>query len=119
LALGVADRLLMLEHSVYSLISPEGCAAILWDDPTKVPDAAATLKLTAADLHELGVIDEVIAEPMGGAHRDPQLTAERIAKTLSIHLNQLDELPIGMLLAQRDEKYRKMGAVITPASPVA
>ena len=119
LALGVADRLLMLEHSVYSVISPEGCAAILWDDPTKVPDAAATLKLTAADLHELGVIDEVIAEPMGGAHRDPQLTAERIAKTLSIHLNQLDELPIGMLLAQRDEKYRKMGAVITPASPVA
>jgi acetyl-CoA carboxylase carboxyl transferase subunit alpha len=56
---------------------------------------------------------------MGGAHRDPQLTAERIAKTLSIHLNQLDELPIGRLLAQRDEKYRKMGAVITPASPVA
>src|ERR671918_2389933 len=71
LALGVADRMLMLEHSVYSVISPEGCAAILWDDPAKAADAATNLKLTAKDLLELGVIDEIVPEPVGGAHRDP------------------------------------------------
>src|SRR5207249_6086979 len=78
LALGVADRVLMLENAIYSVISPEGCAAILWDDPAKAPDAAAALKLTAKDLLELGVIDEVIPEPMGGAHRDPSAMAERL-----------------------------------------
>lgn len=116
LALGVADRVLMLEHSIYSVISPEGCAAILWNDPAKVPDAAATLKMTAADLLELGVIDEVIPEPIGGAHRDPQAMAERIAKALSFHLNQLVELPITELLTRRDKKYRSMGVVAEPAS---
>ncbi|MGH7232306.1 MAG: acetyl-CoA carboxylase carboxyltransferase subunit alpha [Nitrospiraceae bacterium] len=116
LALGVADRLLMLEHAVYSVISPEGCAAILWDDPTKVPDAAATLKLTARDLHDLGVIDEVLPEPVGGAHRDPQITAERLAKALSNHLSQLEELSTEELLARRDEKYRKMGTAAVLAS---
>ncbi|HJU06170.1 MAG TPA: acetyl-CoA carboxylase carboxyltransferase subunit alpha [Nitrospiraceae bacterium] len=114
LALGVSDRLIMLEHAVYSVISPEGCAAILWDDPAKVPDAAATLKLTAKDLLDLGVIDEVVPEPVGGAHRNPQMTAERVAKTLSTHLGQLKELSIEDLLAQRDEKYRRMGTVGTP-----
>lgn len=111
LALGVADRLLMLEHSVYSVISPEGCAAILWDDPLKVPDAATTLKLTAADLLELGVIDEVIPEPLGGAHRHPQMTAERVTKALSTHLNHLETLGAEELLARRDEKYRRMGSI--------
>jgi len=117
LALGVADRVLMLEHAVYSVISPEGCAAILWDDPGKAPDAAAALKLTAKDLLELGVIDEVIPEPMGGAHRDPSAMAERLAKALSAHLGQLAELSGEEILARRDMKYRKMGSVGEPSQP--
>lgn len=117
LALGVADRVLMLEHAVYSVISPEGCAAILWDDPVKAPDAAAALKLTAKDLLELGVIDEVIPEPMGGAHRDPSAMAERLAKALSTHLGQLEELSGEELLARRDMKYRKMGSVGEASQP--
>ena len=117
LALGVADRMLMLEHSVYSVISPEGCAAILWDDPSKVPDAAETLKLTATDLHDLGVIDEVVSEPVGGAHRDFQLTAERLTKALSTHLSELQSLPTEQLLARRDVKYRSIGTVALPVSP--
>jgi acetyl-CoA carboxylase carboxyl transferase subunit alpha len=117
LALGVADRVLMLEHAVYSVISPEGCAAILWDDPTKAPDAAAALKLTAKDLLELGVIDEVIPEPMGGAHRDPSAMAERLAKALSAHLGQLAELSGEEILARREVKYRKMGSVGEPSQP--
>jgi acetyl-CoA carboxylase carboxyl transferase subunit alpha len=116
LALGVADRVLMLEHAIYSVISPEGCAAILWDDPTKAPDAASALKMTANDLLALGVIDEVIQEPVGGAHRDPHIAAERVSKALSSHLAQLEELPADELLALRDEKYRKMG-VVTESTP--
>lgn len=116
LALGMADRVLMLEHSVYSVISPEGCAAILWDDPTKIPDAAATLKMTADDLFKLGVIDEVIPEPIGGAHRDPETAAKRIAKSFTTHLTQLTHLSTEALLAARDQKYRKMGVVLDPAT---
>jgi acetyl-CoA carboxylase carboxyl transferase subunit alpha len=111
LALGVADRVLMLEHSVYSVISPEGCAAILWDNPAKVQDAAAALKMTAHDLRGLGVIDEVIPEPTGGAHRDIRMAAERVAKSLAAHLGQLDELSPADLLARRDQRYRAMGAI--------
>ncbi len=114
LALGVADRVLMLEHAVYSVISPEGCAAILWNDPAKVQDAASALKMTAADLRKLGVIDDVIPEPTGGAHRDVRVTAERIAKSLSGHLSQLGELPVPDLLALRDRKYRTMGVFSEP-----
>ena len=114
LALGVADRVLMLEHSVYSVISPEGCAAILWSDPSKVQDAARALKMTATDLRGLGVIDDVIPEPAGGAHRDVRMTAERIAKSLAGHLSQLGELSPQDLLAQRDRKYRAMGVVSEP-----
>src|SRR6185436_5179561 len=77
LALGVADRILMLEYSIYSVISPEGCASILWRDPTKVPEAAAQLKLTATDLVTLGVCDEVIPEAPGGAHRDDRIVPGR------------------------------------------
>src|SRR5947207_3881039 len=80
LALAVADRVLMLEHAIYSVISPEGCAAILWNNPAKAPEAAAALKMTAHDLLNLGVIDEVIPEPVGGAHRDPHGMAERASK---------------------------------------
>ena len=111
LALGVTDRILMLEHSVYSVISPEGCAAILWDNPAKVPDAAAALKMTAQDLVGLGIVDEVIPEPVGGAHRGPRAVADRVAKVLTNQLYQLTELSTDQLLSQREQKYRKMGIV--------
>ncbi|MBI3603577.1 MAG: acetyl-CoA carboxylase carboxyltransferase subunit alpha [Nitrospirae bacterium] len=119
LALGVANRVLMLEHAIYSVISPEGCAAILWDDPAKAPDAAAALKMTASDLLELGVIDEVIPEPVGGAHRDPHVMAERLTKVLSSHLTQLEELSEQALVDTRNEKYRKMGVIAEPAPPAS
>lgn len=111
LALGVSDRILMLEHGVYSVISPEGCAAILWDDPAKVPDAAAALKMTAHDLVDLRIVDEVIPEPLGGAHREPRAVTDRVAKALTNQLFQLADLSLDRLLAQRDHKYRRMGAV--------
>ncbi|MGZ8366128.1 MAG: acetyl-CoA carboxylase carboxyltransferase subunit alpha [Nitrospira sp.] len=111
LALGVADRVLMLEHSVYSVISPEGCAAILWDNPEKIPDAAAALKMTANDLFELGVIDTIVPEPVGGAHREPRTVCDLVGKALTNQLFNLLDLPVEQLLAQREQKYRKMGAV--------
>ena len=114
LALGVTDRILMLEHSVYSVISPEGCAAILWDNPAKVPDAAAALKMTAQDLVGLGIVDEVIPEPVGGAHRGPRAVADRVAKVLTNQLYQLTDLSTDQLLSQREQKYRKMGIVGRP-----
>ena len=116
LALGVSDRILMLEHGVYSVISPEGCAAILWDDPGKVPDAAAALKMTAQDLVDLHIVDEVIPEPLGGAHREPRGVTDRVAKALTNQLFQLSDLPLEHLLTQRDQKYRRMGAVSGLAS---
>ncbi len=119
LALGVTDRVLMLEHSVYSVISPEGCAAILWDNPAKAPDAAAALKMTAPDLAALKIIDEILPEPTGGAHREPQAMAERVAKALTTHLSRLEELPVEELLAQRDQKYRQMGVFTDPPAPAA
>jgi acetyl-CoA carboxylase carboxyl transferase subunit alpha len=111
LALGVTDRILMLEHGVYSVISPEGCAAILWDDPAKVPDAAAALKMTAQDLVDLEIVDEVIPEPLGGAHREPRAVTDRVAKALTNQLYQLTDLSVADLLDQRDQKYRRIGAV--------
>src|SRR5512139_3550767 len=106
LALGVADRVLMLEHSVYSVISPEGCAAILWDNPEKVPDAASALKMTANDLHDLGVIDTIVPEPLGGAHREPRAVYDLVGKALTNQLFDLLDLPAEQLLARRDQKYR-------------
>jgi acetyl-CoA carboxylase carboxyl transferase subunit alpha len=111
LALGVSDRVLMLEHGVYSVISPEGCAAILWDDPAKVPDAASALKMTAQDLAKLGVVDDIIPEPLGGAHREPKAVTDRVAKSLTNHLFPLTEYSVSQLLAERDQKYRRIGAV--------
>jgi acetyl-CoA carboxylase carboxyl transferase subunit alpha len=111
LALGVSDRVLMLEHGVYSVISPEGCAAILWDDPAKVPNAASALKMTAQDLLSLAIIDDVIPEPLGGAHREPKSVTDRIAKSLTNHLFPLTEYSIPQLLAERERKYRRIGAV--------
>ncbi len=111
LALGVADRILMLEHAVYSVISPEGCAAILWDDPAKVQDAASALKMTAKDLLSLGVIDDIVSEPVGGAHRDPKTTCALVGKAITNQLFDLIDLPVEDLLARREEKYRRIGAV--------
>jgi len=109
LALGVADRILMLEHSVYSVISPEGCAAILWKSADKADDAANALKMTAKDLMALGVIDEIVPEPLGCAHRNHAAMAAALKKSIGQHLAQLSDLPSEDLLAARYEKFRKMG----------
>lgn len=111
LALGVADRILMLEHTVYSVISPEGCAAILWDDPAKVPDAAVALRMTAKDLREFGIVDDIVPEPIGGAHRDPSLMGTRLGKALAQTLQELQDLSPAALIQQREQKYRAMGRV--------
>jgi acetyl-CoA carboxylase carboxyl transferase subunit alpha len=109
LGLGVTDRVLMLENSVYSVISPEGCAAILWKSGSERDKAAAALKMTAADLLELGVIDEVVPEPAGGAHSDWDRTADSLHKTLTRQLGELTRLPVDELLRQRWDRYLAMG----------
>ena len=110
LAIGVGDRILMLEHSIYSVISPEGCAAILWKDGEKGKEVAAeSLKLTAADLSRLGVIDEIVKEPLGGAHRDPQGMAETLKGAVERHLSELEIMNEEELLSLRYEKFRRMG----------
>ena len=111
LALGVADRILILAHSIYSVISPEGCAAILWDDASKAAQAASALKLTSSELMELGIVDQVIPEPLGGAHRDVEATAQHLLKAIDSNLQQLDQLSPTTLLDERDEKFRKMQAI--------
>jgi acetyl-CoA carboxylase carboxyl transferase subunit alpha len=116
LALGVADRILMLEYSIYSVISPEGCASILWRDPARVAEAAAQLKLTAPDLESLGICDEIIREAPGGAHRDPAVTASALRTSLKRHLVELERLDPEELVAQRYDKFRKMGAFTTASS---
>jgi acetyl-CoA carboxylase carboxyl transferase subunit alpha len=112
LALGVTDRILMLEYSIYSVISPEGCASILWRDPAKIGEAAAQLKLTAQDLLALGICDEIIPEAAGGAHRNPPVTAARLRAALKNHLRELCELPPAELIERRYQKFRKMGSFI-------
>ncbi|HEX6066759.1 MAG TPA: acetyl-CoA carboxylase carboxyltransferase subunit alpha [Longimicrobiales bacterium] len=113
LALGVADRVIMLENSVYSVITPEGCAAILWKTASAKDKAAAAMKMTAGDLNELGVIDEVIPEPFGGAHADWPTTADVLREALVRHLFELSELTPDDLLPRRWEKYMAMGAFKT------
>ncbi len=112
LGIGVGDRILMLEFSIYSVITPEGCAAILWRDGKKKETAAESLKLRAADLHRLGVIDEVVKEPVGGAHRDPQGMARVLKETVERYLRELESLPPESLLQLRYEKFRRMGAFV-------
>jgi acetyl-CoA carboxylase carboxyl transferase subunit alpha len=109
LALGVGDRILMLENATYSVISPEGCAAILWKSETEKERAAEALKGTATDLRELGVIDEIVPEPLGGAHRDVEDAAKILSAILIRHLKALKEIPVGELVEKRYEKYRRMG----------
>ncbi|RJQ42624.1 MAG: acetyl-CoA carboxylase carboxyltransferase subunit alpha [Nitrospiraceae bacterium] len=117
LALSVGDSILMLEHSVYSVISPEGCAAILWKkNGTEVGQAeyekaSEALKMTAQDLYSLGIIDEIIPEPVGGAHRDEQETAKSVEKVLKQHLTEKLKKPLDTLLEERYSKFRLMGAV--------
>jgi len=112
LAIGIGDRILMLEYSIYSVISPEGCAAILWKDGRKGEVAAESLKLTAPDLYQLGVIDEIVKEPLGGAHRDPETMAERLKEATERHLRELERMDIEELLKLRYEKFRRMGTFI-------
>ncbi|MBI2216514.1 MAG: acetyl-CoA carboxylase carboxyltransferase subunit alpha [Candidatus Rokubacteria bacterium] len=110
LAIGMGNRVLMLENSVYSVISPEGCAAILWGDAAKAPDAAELMRITATDLLGLGVIDEIVPEPLGGAHRDWEGTAEHMREALRRHLDALRGKSPDELLAERYEKFRRIGA---------
>jgi acetyl-CoA carboxylase carboxyl transferase subunit alpha len=119
LGIGMGDRVLMLEHSYYSVISPEGCAAILWGDAKKMADAAKALKLTARDLKRLGIIDEVVAEPIGGAHRNPAEMFRRVRERLESHFAELSQLSTDDLLSRRYEKFRKMGGVFGQAPVLA
>jgi len=112
LAIGVGDRILMLENAIYSVISPEGCAAILWEDKKKVEESAASLKLTAHDLLELEVIDEIIPEPLGGAHRNVDEICNELKKALLKHLQELQRYNPSTLVLQRYKKFRKMGKFI-------
>ncbi len=109
LALGVGDRILMLEYSIYSVISPEGCAAILWKDQAQAETAASALRLTSSDLLKLRVVDEVLPEPPGGAHMDPGGMSNTIGGALQSHLRQLKKLRPEVLISRRYKKFRSMG----------
>jgi acetyl-CoA carboxylase carboxyl transferase subunit alpha len=109
LAVAVGDRVNMLEHSVYSVISPEGCASILWRDAARAEDAATAMKITAADLAALGLVDEVVKEPPGGAHVDPEALYAAVDGMLSRQLAELQQLPLPALLEARYQKFRAMG----------
>ena len=109
LAIGIGDRVLMFEHAVYSVISPEGCAAILWKDAAKASRAAEALKITARDLRSMGIIDEILPEPIGGAHRSALVAAETLKKAWIRNLNELSALSGRQLREQRYHKFRQMG----------
>ncbi len=110
LAIGVGDRILMMEYAIYSVISPEGCASILWRDAARAPEAASAMKITAHDLMELGVIDEIVKEPLGGAHSNPEDATRNLKKAIEKHLNELMEIPFDELPLLRYKKYKAMGA---------
>lgn len=109
LGIGVSDKVLMLENAYYSVISPEGCAAILWKHRKHAPEAAEALKLNATELQRLGVIDGVISEPPGGAHNDPAATAESLKQAIASALRELEKVPHDKLIQKRYDKFRKMG----------
>ena len=109
LGIGVSDRVLMLENAYYSVISPEGCAAILWKHRKHAPEAAEALKLTAKDLKELKLVDDVIPEPLGGAHQNQEAAITNLRDAIIRHLGELVEIPMDQLLEQRYEKFRRMG----------
>lgn len=109
LGIGIGDRVLMMEYSWYSVISPEGCAAILWRDAAKAPEAAEALKPTAEDLLSLGIVDKIIPEPTGGAHNDPPQAAKIVKEEILNTLSELRQKPVELLLEERLQKYRRMG----------
>ena len=109
LAIAVGDRVLMLENAVYSVISPEGCAGILWRDGAKAPEAAEALKITAPDLKRLGAVDEIVAEPAGGAHKDHKAAAAAVKKAVLAALKELAGVPVDELVEARYAKFRAMG----------
>jgi acetyl-CoA carboxylase carboxyl transferase subunit alpha len=111
LALGVADRVLMMENAIYSVISPEGCASILWKDPTQAPKAAAALKLTAPHLLELGIIDGIVKEPLGGAHSNFDAAATSLKQAVVEAFSELSELSAEQLVEERYQKFARMGSV--------
>jgi acetyl-CoA carboxylase carboxyl transferase subunit alpha len=113
LAIAVADRVLMMENSIYSVISPEGCAAIMWRDATKKELAAEAMRITAPDLSELGCIDDIVPEPDGGAHRDYEAAANLLDLSLRKHYSELKKLPIDQLLVSRYNKFRNMAQFFT------
>jgi acetyl-CoA carboxylase carboxyl transferase subunit alpha len=109
LGIGVADRVLMLENSYYSVISPEGCAAILWKHRKHAPEAAKALKLTASDLKEFKLVDEVIPEPLGGAHQNQEAAIANVREAITRNLDDLCKVPVDQLLEERYEKFRRVG----------
>jgi acetyl-CoA carboxylase carboxyl transferase subunit alpha len=109
LGIGVGDRVLMMEYSVYSVITPEGCASILFRDAARAREAAEAMKITAKDLEELGVIDEIIPEPGGGAHRDPEKAARNLGEAIERHLSELEGLSASELVRKRLDKFMSMG----------
>jgi len=109
LGIGVTDRVLILENAYYSVITPEGCAAILWKDSGAVAKAAEALKLNAANLQNLGVVEEVIAEPLGGAHVDPAAAADSLKVALAKHFKEVCKLSLNSLLDKRYERFRHLG----------
>ena len=109
LAIGIGDHIIMLEHSVYSVISPEGCASILWGDKSKTSQAANALCMTANDLLKFKVIDEIVREPLGGAHRNHNQAAIRMKKSLRKNLERLTQIPLSELIQLREKKFREMG----------
>ncbi len=110
LAIGMGNRVLMLEYAIYSVISPEGCAAILWGDAAKAPEAAESMRITAPDLLRLGVIDAIVPEPVGGAHRDWEGAAANLRQALRDNLRDLGRQSGDDLVAERYEKFRRIGA---------
>ena len=111
LGVGIADKVCVLENAYYSVISPEGCAAILWKDGSKAPEAAEVLKLTGPDLLKMGIIDEIVPEPLGGAHKDPLKTAENLRSVINRNLKELNNLKKEDLLELRYKKFRSIGVV--------
>lgn len=116
LGIGVGDRVAMLEHAYYSVISPEGCAGILWKSHTFKEQAAEALKMTSKDLTALGVIDDVIKEPLGGAHRNPHMMANRLKMYLRAQLRELTKIPLDELVEKRYEKFRRLGCFLEQAA---
>ncbi len=117
LGIGVGDRVCILENAYYSVISPEGCAAILWKSSRKAPEAAEALKLTASDLLKEGLVDEIISEPLGGAHNNPQSTAKNIKQVITKYLKESIKIPKDKLLQDRYEKFRRVGRIESSENP--